>query len=383
MANFFKKFIDDEKSGGLVLIVCTIISLIIANSGFREQYSHFWHTSVGGLSLELWINDALMAIFFLMVGLELKREIQIGEFSNPKNAILPIAAALGGMLVPAGLFLLFNYGTPTFSGIGIPMATDIAFALGILSLLGKRVPFSLKVFLMALAVIDDLGAIIVIAIFYTKDFNFVYLLLALGVYLVLFILNKKKVTSLIPYLIGGAVMWYFMFQSGVHATIAGVLLAFAIPSNGKQDGKGASSYLMHKLHTPVTFLILPIFALANTAVTIAPDLSGLLDEPLTLGISSGLILGKPIGITLACLLVVSLKWAKLPSGTNWTNIIGVGCLGGIGFTMSIFISLLAFDDVDVINSAKFDVLISSLFAGIIGFVYLRLTLKNKVEDNEF
>ncbi|PXV67550.1 NhaA family Na+:H+ antiporter [Dysgonomonas alginatilytica] len=370
-----RKALSDEKSGGVVLIICTIVSLIIANSAFKEQYLHFWHIPFAGLSLELWINDGLMAIFFLMIGLELKREVAVGEFSRPRNAILPVAAALGGMIVPVAFFLLFNLGLPTQSGVGIPMATDIAFALGVLSLLGKRVPTSLKVFLMALAVVDDLGAIMVIAIFYTKDLMLLDLSVALGIFAFLAVLNRFKVHSLIPYFIGGAAMWYFMLQSGVHATIAGVLLALVIPSADRKDGRSPSFMVMHKLHLPVTFIILPVFALANTAVTISSDWHTLFAEPISLGILSGLLLGKPIGITLASLIVIVAKLSKLPTGVNWYNMIGAGLLGGIGFTMSIFITLLAFDDQEIINTSKIVILTSSLLAGVLGYICLHMTLK--------
>lgn len=371
-----KKIVEDEKSGGIILILCTIVSLIIANSAFGEGYLHFWHFPLLGLNLELWINDGLMAIFFLLIGLELKREVFIGEFSRPRNAILPVAAALGGMVVPVAFFLVFNLGLPTQSGLGIPMATDIAFALGVLSLLGKRVPVSLKVFLMALAVVDDLGAILVIALFYTKDLMLLDLSIALGIFAFLIVLNRLKVYSLIPYFIGGAVMWYFMLLSGVHATISGVLLAMVIPFAGRTDGRSPSFVVMHKLHLPVTFMILPVFALANTAVTISSDWHTLFAEPISLGILSGLLLGKPIGIGLACLIVVWAKFSKLPAGVNWYNMIGVGLLGGIGFTMSIFITLLAFNDQQIIDISKIVILVSSLMAGILGYLCLHLTLKN-------
>lgn len=370
-----KKLLKDEKSGGVLLILCTIVSLVIANSACKEAYLHFWHIPFAGLNLELWINDGLMAIFFLMIGLELKREVAVGEFSRPRNAILPVAAALGGMIVPVVFFLLFNIGLPTQSGLGIPMATDIAFALGVLSLLGKRVPTSLKVFLMALAVVDDLGAIMVIAIFYTKDLMLLDLSFALGVFAFLIVLNKLKVCSLVPYFIGGAVMWYFMLLSGVHATIAGVLLALVIPTADRKDGRSPSFVVMHKLHLPVTFIILPVFALANTAVTISFDWHTLFAEPISLGILSGLLLGKPIGITLASLIVILAKLSKLPAGVNWYNMIGAGLLGGIGFTMSIFITLLAFDDQEIISTSKIVILTSSLLAGVLGYVCLHLTLK--------
>ncbi len=370
-----RNIVKYEKSGGIILILCTIVSLIIANSAFRETYLHFWHSNMAGLSLELWINDGLMAIFFLLIGLELKREVFVGEFSRPRNAILPVAAALGGMIVPVSFFLLFNIGLPTQSGLGIPMATDIAFALGVLSLLGKRVPTSLKVFLMALAVVDDLGAILVIAIFYTKDLMLLDLSIALGVFALLIVLNRLKVNSLIPYFLGGALMWYFMLLSGVHATISGVLLAMVIPFAGRADGRSPSFVVMHKLHLPVTFIILPVFALANTAVTISTDWHTLFSEPISLGILSGLLVGKPVGITLACFIIVLAKFSELPAGVNWYNMIGVGLLGGIGFTMSIFITLLAFNDQQIIDTSKLVILASSLLAGILGYTCLHLTLK--------
>ncbi|MDU1905098.1 MAG: Na+/H+ antiporter NhaA [Dysgonomonas sp.] len=373
--NRLRKFIKDEKSGGLVLIICTIVSLIMANSPFNEQYSSLWHIYIGGLSLEHWINDGLMAVFFLMIGLELEREIYIGEFSKPKNAILPIAAAIGGMLVPATFYFFFNRGLDTQSGIGIPMATDIAFALGILSLLGKRVPFSLKLFLMALAVVDDLGAIIIIAVFYTKDLDVYNLFIALGIFVGLIVLNRLKIYSLLAYLIGGVVMWYFMLQSGVHATITGVLLAFVIPFAGRKDGKSPSFYLLHKLHLPVAFVILPLFALANTAVTVSSDIGQIITQPVSLGVITGLFLGKPLGIFLACWLVLITKLSKLPTDITRNNIFGVGFLGGIGFTMSIFITLLAFENAEVINAAKIAILLSSLLAGVAGYFYLKVTLK--------
>ena len=373
-SKLFKDFFDSEKSAGLVLIGCTILSLTLANSSFSTNYLDFFHMQIAGHSATHWINDGLMTIFFLLIGLELEREIYKGELSNLKSALLPILGALGGMLIPAGLFLLFNFGTTTQSGAGIPMATDIAFALGILSLLGKRVPTSLKIFLTALAVIDDLGAIIVIAIFYTNDLIFTNLFIALGIFVILLIFNRMKVRNLIPYLIGGVVMWYFMLHSGVHATITGVLLAFAIPF-GNGDEKSTSFILQHFLHKPVAFIILPIFALANTAIVINGNLSQTITENYSLGIASGLIIGKPIGIFLFTLLGVIFGICKLPQDVNWKSIFGVGLLGGIGFTMSIFVTLLAYDNELIINNSKLIILISSLIAGILGLITLNIVLK--------
>ena len=372
----FKEFFESEKTGGLILMCCTLISLLLANSFFSDNYLHFWHTNFSGQSIEYWINDGLMVIFFLLIGLELEREVYQGELSNIKNALLPIFGAIGGMLVPAALYLLFNYGTSTQSGAGIPMATDIAFALGILSLLGNKVPTSLKVFLTALAVIDDLGAILVIALFYTKTLLWTNLLISLGIFAFLLVLNRLKVKNLIPYLIGGVVMWYFMLNSGVHATITGVLLAFAIPF-GDGSKKSTSIVLQQFLHKPVAFIILPLFALANTAIILSSDMGAILTENYSLGIAVGLIVGKPIGIFTLSLLAVKLGICKLPRDLHWKSIFAVGFLGGIGFTMSIFVTLLAFEDVTVINNAKFIILLSSLIAGTIGFISLKYTLKRK------
>ncbi|MEJ8820144.1 Na+/H+ antiporter NhaA [Lacibacter sp. H407] len=372
----FKDFFESEKAGGLTLIACTVVSLLIANSGWGEGYHAFWQSNFAGLSVEHWVNDALMAVFFLLIGLELEREIYQGELSNPKDALLPMFGALGGLLVPAGLYLLLNIGTNTQSGAGIPMATDIAFALGILSLLGNKVPTSLKVFLTALAVIDDLCAILVIAIFYTKTLLWTNLFIALGIFVGLLVMNRMKVRNLIPYLLGGIAMWYFMLHSGVHATITGVLLAFAIPF-GNGDEKSTSYILQHFLHKPVAFLILPIFALANTAIIISGDITQTLTENYSMGIALGLIVGKPLGIFALTFVAVSTRLCKLPDDLNWKHIFGVGLLGGIGFTMSIFITLLAFENETIINNAKLVILLSSLVAGLLGFFVLKLTLKKQ------
>ncbi len=375
----FKEFFNSEKAGGFILIGCTILSLILANSSFGPHYQHFWHTQLSGHSIESWINDGLMAIFFLLVGLELEREIYKGELSNVKDALFPAFGALGGILVPAGLFLVFNFGKATQSGAGIPMATDIAFALGILSLLGNRVPTSLKIFLTALAVIDDLGAILIIAVFYTKTILWIKLFIALGIFTLLLLFNRLKVRNLLPYLLGGAAMWYFMLNSGIHATIAGVLLAFAVPF-GTGDEKSPSYILQHFLHKPVAFIILPFFALANTSIILSSDIGQVLTQNYSLGIALGLIAGKPLGIFMLSFLAVSIGLCKLPEDLSWKSIIGVGFLGGIGFTMSIFITLLAFDNETIINNAKFVILISSLIAGLIGYWSLRLTLKARNQE---
>lgn len=371
----YKDFFESEKSGGLVLIAFTLTSLFIANSNFGNSYIHMWETQFAGHSIEHWINDGLMTIFFLLIGLELEREIYKGELTHIKDALLPVFGAVGGMIVPATIFLLFNFRTSTQSGAGIPMATDIAFALGILSLLGNRVPTSLKIFLTALAVIDDLGAIIIIAVFYTKTLLWANLLIALGIFAFLLVINRLKVHSLIPYLIGGIIMWYFMLHSGVHATITGVLLAFAIPF-GDGEEKSPSYILQHFLHKPVAFIIMPIFALANTAIIIGSDFNSIISQNYSLGIALGLIIGKPLGIITILFLAIKLKLCQLPNELNWKSILGVGFLAGIGFTMSIFITLLAFEDETIINNSKFIILLSSLIAGIIGFIILKLSLKD-------
>lgn len=379
LTKLFIDLFESEKTSGIILILCTLMSIAIANSHFGKDYLELWHTKITiGIgetfslkySLEHWINDGLMSIFFLLIGLEIKRELYIGELSSFKNASLPIIAAVGGIITPALVHLLFNYGTATKAGAGIPMATDIAFAIGVLSLLGNRVPVSLKIFLTALAIIDDLGAIIVIALFYQRDFSLLYFTLAIGVSVGLLILNRLGVNKISAYLIPGIFTWYFMLQSGVHATIAGVLLAFTIPfRNG--DEKTPSFKLQHLLHKPVAFMIMPLFALANTGIALTADWLPGLATSNSLGIFAGLFAGKPLGIVLFCLLAVKFGLSQLPEGVQWKHIIGAGFLGGIGFTMSIFIALLAFDNPEIIENSKFSILLSSFFAGTAGFLILK------------
>jgi Na+:H+ antiporter, NhaA family len=372
----FKSFFESEKSGGVLLLVLTILSLILANSPFQSEYLGFWNREVGHHSITHWINDGLMTIFFLLIGLELEREIYNGELSSIKNAALPLFGALGGMLIPAGLYLVVNFGTITQNGAGIPMATDIAFAIGILSLLGNRVPASLKIFLTALAVVDDLGAIIVIAVFYSTGISFLNLGIALSIMGGLFILNRLRFYNLIPYLIGGVAMWYFMLHSGVHATITGVLLAFVLPF-GDGSKKSPSFILQHFLHYPVAFFILPLFAMANTCIAIDSNWNEGLSHPNAIGILLGLVVGKPLGILLFSFLGVSLGICSLPKNLKWHNILGLGMLGGIGFTMSIFITLLAFknDGDEIITYSKIAILIASFIAGTLGFIWLKFSLK--------
>ena len=384
LSKSFNDFFQSEKAGGIVLIFCTLISLTLTNSIWGATYLDLLQTDVGSLSAEHWINDGLMAVFFLLIGLELERELYVGELSDFKNALLPIFAAIGGICLPAFIHLLFNNGTPTQPGISIPMATDIAFALGVLSLLGNRVPASLKVFLTALAVIDDLAAIVVIAVFYTTKLHLAYLIGALLVFGLLVALNRFRVMSMIPYLLGGIVIWFLMLKSGVHATISGVLLAFAIPFTGKEEDEASPSHkLEHLLQKPVAFIILPVFALANTGIIIASNWYQDLSTSNSLGIMLGLLIGKPLGITLICFIVVSLNICRLPLDLNWKHLFGAGLLGGIGFTMSIFITNLAFQgEVNVINASKMAILLSSFTAGIIGFLWLKLFGKPTAIDDD-
>ena len=374
LSSTFQSFFNSEKSSGILLIVCTVISLLLTNSSLGPSYLGFWQSYAGGLSLELWINDALMAVFFLLIGLELERELYSGELSNVKNALLPLVAALGGIITPALIHFAFNAGTPTQAGIGIPMATDIAFALGVLALLGKRIPASLKVLVVAFAVIDDLSAIIVIAVFYTARVSLAYLAGALAVWMLLIALNRFfRVMALLPYLLGGALMWFLTLKSGVHATVAGVLLAFAIPYSAKdEDQQSPSHRLEHHLHKPVAFIILPIFALANTAIPIGPDWMESLASANSIGIIAGLLVGKPLGVTLLCFVAVTSGLCRLPSDLSWRHVFGAGILGGIGFTMSIFITGLAFTgNAAAINASKMAILVASLTAGSLGFLWLR------------
>ena len=365
ITRLFLDFFKSEKFSGFLLIGCTAVSLLLANSSWGEAYAHFWHHPFAGLTVELWINDGLMAVFFLLVGLEIEREIYIGELSTFRHAVLPIVAAVGGMVVPAGIHLFLNNGTPTASGAGIPMATDIAFALGILSLAGKAVPPAIKVFLTALAIIDDLGAILVIALFYTEQLSFLYLSIALLTFALLFFIGKKGITKGWIYAVGGMVLWYCMFRSGVHATISGVLLAFAIPF-GKGGDQSLSARLQHFLHPVVAYFIVPVFALANTGIVLSSEIVHTLGSLNSLGILMGLTLGKPIGILLFSALAVQLKTASLPTGVAWKHILAAGMLAGIGFTMSIFITILAFPDPLTIVSSKVAILVASLLSAFIG-----------------
>lgn len=384
LTNTFKEFFQSEKSSGFILMACALISLLIANSALSETYLAFWKMKVAGLTVAYWVNDGLMAIFFLLIGLELKRELYKGELSDLKSAMLPIFAALGGIAFPALIHFGFNIGLPTAKGFGIPMATDIAFALTVLALVGSRAPTSLKVFLTAVAVIDDLCAIIVIALFYSAKFSVLFFGLSMAVLVVLAVLNRRRVMTLPVYLIGGALMWFFMLQSGIHATIAGVLLAFTIPFTPVQDDVKSPSYIMeHNLHKPVAFLIMPIFALCNTGIVIGADWAATLASPNSTGIISGLLLGKIFGVSLFSFAAVKMGVCKLPIGMGWRHVTGAGLLAGIGFTMSIFITNLAYKtDAALINSSIMAVLIASVAAGVLGYLWLFFCGKLKTEGDE-
>lgn len=376
LTKLFSDFFNSEKTGGIIMLACTAISLFLANSNWSDQYLTFWNIPIGHHSLTHWINDGLMAIFFLLIGLELEREIYVGELSDIKSAMLPVVAAVGGVLVPAGIYLALNWGSYTQGGAGIPMATDIAFAIGMLAMLGNRVPVSLKIFLTALAVIDDLMAIIVIAVFYTSDLSFGYLAASLGVFGLLLLLNRLGLRNLLPYLAGGCLMWYFMLHSGIHATLAGVLTAFATPF-GNGDKKSTSYILQHWLHKPVAYFIIPVFALANTAIVLK---EGWMDGLFTaegIGIYTGLVIGKPVGILSFSLAAVALGICSLPPDLSWKKITGAAILAGIGFTMSIFVTNLAFTEEYHITIAKTSIIFASLTAGSIGLAWLYVVFRKK------
>lgn len=387
--DLFKDFTESEKSSGYLLIVLTIVSLIIANSSIGRDYINIWRSYLDlsfseiqlKYSIEHWVNDGLMVIFFLMVGLEIEREIYIGELSTAKKASLPMIAALGGMLIPAVIHFSFNAGTPSQRGFGIPMATDIAFALGVLSLLGNKIPLSLKIFLTALAIIDDLGAIIIIALFYTNDLSMAYLLGSFAVFIVLLLMNKSNVNRLTPYLLLGIVMWYLMLKSGVHATISGVLLAFAIPFR-KNSENNISYTLQEHLHKPVAFFILPLFALVNTAILLPENISASLTTNNSFGIILGLVIGKPLGIFIFSYAAVKIGLGLLPEDLNWRMIFGAACLAGIGFTMSIFITNLAFSEIQSVDASKLSIIIASTISAVLGLLILKSVFRYALKNSK-
>lgn len=361
----FKEFFASERTGAFMLMLATTGSLILANTHFGEPLRHFFHTPFFGMPIERWVNDGLMVIFFLLIGLELEREIYVGELSSWRNAALPVVAAVGGMAMPALIHFLLNAGTETTRGAGIPMATDIAFSLGVLALFASRVPYALKIFLSALAIADDLGAILVIAVFYTKEIAWVYLAGALGLFGMLGCLNRMRVQRLWPYLVGGLAMWWCFLQSGVHATIGGVLLAFAIPFSKRREDC-ISHRLQHRLHYPVALVILPIFAIVNTCIPLHGDWYLRLFQPNSLGVFLGLVVGKPLGIVAFCFLAVFFGIGRLPDTLSRSHLVGAGLLAGIGFTMSIFISTLAFEDHDLVDLSQIAVLLASATAATLG-----------------
>jgi Na+:H+ antiporter, NhaA family len=381
----FQEFADLEASGGLLLIGCTVAALIWANSPFPGSYFHFWHMDltfgrIGGLlakPLHFWINDGLMGLFFLLVGLEIKREILVGELASFQRAVLPIAAALGGMIVPAAFYLLFNHGGPGAAGWGIPMATDIAFALGVLALLGSRVPTSLKVFLAALAIADDIGAVLVIAFFYTERISWISLGVDGVFFVALLAANRAGVRHLLIYAILGLGLWVAFLQSGIHATVAGVLLAIAIPACQRTASRAVLTSnespmlrLEHALIPWNRYLIMPVFALANAGVALGGGTARSVVAPVSLGVIFGLVIGKPIGIVFFSWLATRTRLAGMLDGIGWREIVGVGMLGGIGFTMSLFIANLAFGDGPALETAKVGILVASVVSGIAGTIVL-------------
>lgn len=433
----FEDFIHDETASGLILMACTVIAMVLANTYLYDWYQHALHTEIAfswgnwtlSHTLHHWINDALMGLFFMVVGLEIKREVIVGELANAKAALMPIIAAVGGMVVPALMFLVFNNGGPGAIGWGVPMATDIAFAVGVLVLLGSRIPKTVLTFLVALAIVDDLGAVVVIAVFYTEQIQLNWLLLAAAVLIVLIAFNRFGIRKPLPYFLVGAVMWFAMLQSGVHATLAGVLIALTIPVRPRfnthlfvermesvldelkkarseiEHHQGDASYciirdtrsrgllqtlengvhsvesplqrLEHTMHLPVAFLIIPLFALANAGIPIEmASLGATLSHPIAMGVMAGLVLGKLLGIAGVTWLAVKLGLGTLPEGMNTRHLVGVGLIGGIGFTMSIFIAELGFSgQAEALLVAKTGVLFGSLVAGVSGYLWLRFSSK--------
>ena len=382
LTQYFKKFFESSQSSGIILILCVLVSLFVANSSLGTGFQNILDSHLGPYSVAEWINDGLMSVFFLLVGLEIKREMLEGELSNIKNASLPIFAAIGGMLVPALIYAFFNNGTEYAKGWGIPMATDIAFSLAIISMLSSRVPASIKIFLAALAIVDDLGAILVIAIFYTEQLHWSYLLISGGILVLLVLFNKLGVKKHIFYLIPGVALWYCMHHSGIHATIAGVLLAFTIPTNISDTEISPLEKLEGMLHTPVNYLIMPIFALANTNIVFQKGMVDGLFTSFGAGIIGGLIIGKLVGILLFSFIAVKLGISKLPQHSKWSQMVGVGLLAAIGFTMSIFIAILSFKGhQDIQDEAKFAILVASTLAGFAGYTVLKFTSKKRRRIN--
>jgi Na+:H+ antiporter, NhaA family len=379
-SSLLHRILASETAGGLILIATAALALVIANSPLSEDYFLALHAHVGPLSVHHWINDALMALFFLLIGLEVKRELVEGELSTWGSRMLPGAAAIGGMAVPALVFLAFNGSDPALAhGWAIPAATDIAFALGVLSLVGSRAPASLKIFLAALAIIDDLGAVVIIALFYTAGLSLIDLAAAAGCVALMMLLGRLRVMSLFVYLAIGVALWVFMYRSGVHATLAGVILAFCIPIAPARDGGDSPLHtLEHLLHKPVAFIILPIFAFANAGVALVGVSAAVMLEPLVLGTATALLLGKLVGVMAGSAAVILPKLAPMPSGARWSHMFGVSLLCGIGFTMSLFIGLLAYDDAALQDRVKIGVLAGSILAGMLGYIVLKSLRRTSV-----
>lgn len=385
MTDAIRDFFKMESAGGILLVIAAAIAMTIANTDLNAAYQGFLHTYVFGMSISHWINDGLMAVFFLIIGLEVKRELLEGALKSKETAIFPAIAAVGGMLAPALVYVLFNFNDPqALQGWAIPAATDIAFALGIMALLGNRVPVSLKVFLLALAIIDDLGVVVIIALFYTGDLSTLALAVGFAMTAALFALNAKQVTKLTPYMIVGAILWFAVLKSGVHATLAGVVIGFAIPLKGKEGEHSPLKHMEHALHPYVAFGILPLFAFANAGISLeGVSITGL-TSMLPLGIALGLLVGKPLGIFSFSWLAVKTGIAKLPEGINFKHIFAVSVLCGIGFTMSIFISSLAFGSVaaEFDTYARLGILMGSTTAALLGYGLLRASLPKKAVNAE-
>lgn len=376
LTKLFKAFYESEKTGGYLLMGCAALALILANSSIGSAYLHFWEKPLfGGPSIHFWINDGLMAVFFLLVGLEIEREFYSGELSDWRNALVPLFAAIGGMALPAMTFYFYNAGLPSIAGFGIPMATDIAFAIGVLALLGDRVPIALKVFLTALAIIDDLGAIVIIALFYAHGFSWLWFGLSVAIIGLMLLLNLRRVFVLWPYLLLGAGLWHTLHNTGIHATIAGVITALAIPYGDGKD-RSPSYQLQHALHHPVAYLIVPLFALANAGLVLSPDVFERIGSPLSMGIIIGLMWGKPMGVLLGAVIGRIIGGQATADAVGWWQYTGAGILSGIGFTMSIFISLLALDNSADVDLAKAAVFLASIGAGVLGFSVLKLAGKS-------
>ncbi len=371
----FKKFIQSEAGGGIILILSAISALIIANSALAPVYNHVLHFKLAGLSLTHWINDGLMSVFFLLVGLEIKREILIGQLCEWRFRILPLVAAIGGMVVPALIYLAFNRNSPqTINGWAIPVATDIAFALGVIALAGRHVPNALKVFLTALAIMDDLGAVIIIAAFYTSSVSAFYLAIAGLTFVILLVLNQFKVNSLIPYCLLGCTLWYAVFKSGIHPSIAGVALALTIPIKKNTDKQHSSPLhsLEHKIHPIVAYCIVPLFGFANSGLSLKGINASALLGAVPAGIAVGLFMGKQIGVFAFSWIAIKLKIASKPAKCSWAQLYGLSLLCGIGFTMSLFIGGLAFTNPEFQDATKLGVLTGSILSAILGWVVLKI-----------